>query len=631
MLDEKTFNLNVALWARTYPKAAVFLPYLENHSLSFCQTKQGELNLKSVINKKTHYIHSNTDAAAEADKSVNTPDLQNAEALIIYGVGLGYSYEAAKKWLKQNKARKLIFLEDDLSIIRSLFETPQGTKILKDPQVELHYFEDADFIDMLSNLTELYWRLMTTKIKVIALNYYKKTRAERFLLLHHKIIFDANLRAGLLSEYLDYGAAFFRNFYPNLLNLPKSYLANNLWGKFRNVPAIICGAGPSLKKQIPLLRTLQDKALIFAGGSAMNALNAEGFNPHLGAGIDPNPDQFDRLSKNSAYEVPFLYRNRMLVDAFNMIHGPRLYVKGSGGYDVACWFEDQLGIKGDEIEEGYNVVTFSLELAHVFGCNPIIFVGCDLAYTNMEMYSPGVVKNSKINKKEILNVADFDNQAIERQDIYGKPIFTLWKWIGESHWMRDFAIRHPTITMINATEGGIGFPGVPNEPLKKVIKNHLKGNWDIRSILQGEIQNSKMPQVTISKVVSAMKEMVASLVRCRENLDILLEENETMSHKLKTEKAVTATLQSGRAALFEIELAEEPGYIHVLNIFNKTYSCVLNRDLQKLHIVPGKAPNWRTGLKKLALSTKKLKFLHNVASVNIQIIEKTLESVKSKK
>lgn len=624
MPDEKRFQKNLALWTRAYPKAAVFLPYLDCSHLTFCETNQGELNLKIVDGKKTHYYYSQKSAIKETEKSLSHLDLSNADALCIFGVGLGYSYDAAKNWLKQKRNRRLIFLEDDLSVIRRFFETEKATKVLQDPQVELHYFEDSDIEDMNSNLTELYWRLMTIKILVSALPFYEKLKGEKFLLLHHKIIFDANLRFGLLSEYLSYGVRFFRNFYPNMLSLPKAQLCNHLWGKFRDVPAIICGAGPSLEKQLPFLKSLQDKALIFAGGSALNVLNAADQQPHLGAGIDPNPAQFDRLSSNSGFEVPFLYRNRMLVDAFRMVHGPKLYVKGSGGYDIARWFEERLGIEGDDIEEGYNVVTFSLELAHVFGCNPIIFVGVDLAFTNMELYAPGVVKKNKITKKEILNIADFDNQAIERKDIFGKPIYTLWKWIGESFWMRDFALKHPEIKLINATEGGLGFPGIPNIPLKTVAKEHLNRSFDIRNYLHGEIQNSAMPQVTTSRVISVMNELSESLVRCRESLLILIEETELMVKKIKTEKLVPATLQSGRAALCEIELAEEPGYIHVLDIFNKTYSCVLSRELHKLHIVPGKPTTWKNGVKKLSINIKKLKFLYDVATVNLNIIQETL-------
>ena len=79
-----------------------------------------------------------------------------------------------------------------------------------------------------------------------------------------------------MVEYLIQGRPYYSNFYKNLFELPKAKPASSLFSKFDKVPAIICGAGPSLEKNLPLLGTLKDRAIIFAGGTAMNALNAQG-------------------------------------------------------------------------------------------------------------------------------------------------------------------------------------------------------------------------------------------------------------------------------------------------------------------------------------------------------------------
>lgn len=628
MINEKKFQHNLSLWSKTYPKAAIFLPYLDTSQYSLIKNKNGETNLRKTVEKKSFYYHSTRDPVKEADKLFSSLDVSKTEVLFVYGLGLGYIYDASKKWLKKKNNRKIIFLEDDLNVIHAFFQTERATRVLKDSQVELHYFQDEDMEDPLSTLTDLYWHIMTIKLQIIFLPIYKETKEDRCLQLQHKISYDASLREGVLSEYLQYGAAFFRNFYLNLLSLPDSYLGNDLFGKFKNMPAIICGAGPSLKKQLPLLKKLKDKALIFAGGSALNVLNADNMLPHLGAGICPNDEQLNRLRTNSSFELPFFYRNRMYHKAFQLIHGPRLYIKGSGGYDISDWFEEKLGIKGPYIEEGMNVVNFCLEIANVLECNPIIFVGVDLAYTNMEKYAPGVVDQVKVSKKEILDELNFDNQALEREDIYGKPIYTLWKWIGEARWISNTAKNNPTKTIINSTEGGLGFQGVPNIPLKTVVKKHLTKNYDISTLLAGEIQNSSMSYVTLAKVIMAMEEMRDSLIFCRDGLQVLLEENEAMSEKINNEKQTPASMQSGRAALHEIEIAEEPGYIYVLDIFNKMYACVLNREMKALRIIPGKSLNWRKAVKKLAINAKKIKFLHNTAVVNLELINYALGSIQ---
>lgn len=628
--EEKRFQKNVEIWSQTNPKAAIYLASIDCSHLIPCTTQCGQPNLKIVSGKSNNYIHSNSDALEEAEQWFAGLDLHNMNVLCVYGVGLGYAYEAAKAWLKKDANRHLIFLEDDLAVIAHLLGTKGGTEILKNEQVQVLFFSRSDLEDDSSVVSNLYWSFLTTKMLVSALPYYEKAKNENFLELKHKILYEVTLKDGFLSEYLNFGASFYKNFYPNMLSLPGAYLGNNLFGKFQNVPAIICGAGPSLEKNVSQLNALRERALIFAGGSALNVLNEAGIQPHFGAGVDPNIHQCDRISRNSAFEVPFLYRNRLYHDALSLIHGPRLYVTGSGGYDTSEWFEKKLKIKGTFIEEGYNVVNFCLELAHAFGCNPIIFVGLDLAYTGMRTYAPGITPQTKISEHDILNPYYRTDAALMKKDIFGQPIYTMWKWVAESQWVGAFVKDNPKIKVINATEGGLGCPNVPNQPLEEVVKTHLCRLYDLDSWVHSEIQNSAMPQVTLSKIVKAMKEFQKSLIKCKESLEILLEETHKMTSQIEREKRPPLSLQSGRAALCETELSEEPGYRHVLEIFNLAYTRLLSREISKLREGNG-MPEWRLLLERLSVNARKLHFLREVSAVNIDLIQDALKTSVSKK
>jgi len=625
-MNDKVLQQNISLWAQKYPKEAIFLPYTDCKGVEFCHTKKGELNLKGYINGHEFFYHSTSNALKEAQEWFHKLPLHDVEILYVFGVGLGYAYKAASEWLKQNPKHHLVFLEDDLAVIHRLFETEIGTEILSDHQVQLHYF--ANLEETQSAISELYWDFMSLKMHISALKAYNKHKKERFNELQHKLQYDATMRYSLVDEYLTYGVSFYRNFYPNLLDLPGAALGDSLVNKFQNVPAIICGAGPSMSKQLSQIGSYLDKALIFAGGSAMNALNAAGIQPHLGAGVDPNPEQYIRVEGNSAFEVPFLYRNRMSHRAFGYVHGPHLYVTGSGGYDVAGWFEEELGIKGEDIDEGFNVVNFCLDIARVWGCNPIIFVGLDLAFTEMEAYAKGVVEKSKVTKKELLEAPNLDDTALLKEDIHGNPVYTLWKWIAESNWIGDFSKEHSEVTIINATEGGIGFPGVVNMPLHDVAERYFHRHYDLKDRLQGEIQNALLPDVTEEKVRQTLIKMRDSLGRCQESLQILIEETEPIIEKLRNEKKVSVTLQTGRAALYETELSEEPGYIYVLEIFNIIFSKMMNQELRQ--ILQEAISPWKQAIKKLELNKKKLIFLRDVASANVALINHSLENVNSK-
>ena len=616
-MSERRFHKNLELWAHLHPKEAVMLPYVDCDHIQFCETKAGEINLKKKIDGKYHYIHSQTGAKKEAENWFSQQNLNNIKVLYVYGVGLGYYYDAAKKWLKKSPEHHLVFLEDDPCIIHRLFETSKGSEILKNNQVYLYFFHRIDETE--PTLNELYWNFYMTPLAISALDFYYKSKQDSFNELSHKISYDAALKNSLLDEYINYGYTFFRSFYANMFLLPGSSLGNSLFGKFKNVPAIICGAGPSLQKNAKLLKTLQDKALIFAGSSALNAVTAQGITPHLGAGLDPNPMQEVRLSNIKDFTFPFLYRNRIYHPALKLAKGPRLYITGSGGYDVAEWFEKCLEIQGESIEEGRNVVNFCLEIAHMMGCNPIVFVGMDLAFTDMKSYSGGVVADAAVNADHLLQAENNDDRAILKEDIHGKPIYSLWKWVAESRWTADFAKNHPQTVVINATEGGLGFPGVPNKTLKWVANKYLKKQYRLQARVAKQIELGMQTQVTRKKVVKAMEELRDSLCKCVDSLDVMIEE----SVHLKSRKEEEIPTQTVRMTLAETEIVEEPGYHYVLEVFNAAATKMLNRDLRRLD--KRKLSPKEKSIQIIELQEKKYTFLRNTAFINANLIQEALD------
>jgi hypothetical protein len=623
---EKIFQKNLQLWIKTCPKQAVMLPYADCSNLNACQTAMGEPNLvKTDPSCDAFYYHDQRGAFAEAEQWFASLNLNKVSLVFVYGVGLGYYYDAIAPWLKKDRRRRLVFLEDDLGVIHKLLETEKGTQILQNPQVQLVYFNglqtDEDVFEM------IYWNFAMTRMAVSSLKSYFEHKQAVFAELKQKLSYDAAMKNALVDEYMRYGARFYINFYPNMLHLPTSYLGNRFFGKFTNIPAIICGAGPSLGKNLSLLGKLTDRALIFAGGSAMNVLNAGGIQPHFGAGIDPNPMQFKRLSENQAFEVPFFYRNRLFDSAFKMIHGPRLYVTGAGGYDTAEFFEKKLNIQGDFLDEGHNVVNFCVEVAHAMGCNPIIFAGMDLAFTGMKEYAPGVVEDAAISQSSILDIDDQDAKAVIRNDIEGKPTYTLWKWIAEADWIGSYAKTHPSIMMFNCTEGGLGFPGIPNKTLEEIAKKYLGRSYELKNRIHGETQNSSMPKVTYSKVSRIMKELEKSLERVIGYFNTVIEDAKINIEKIK--KGADAISQSGLAALAETELTEEPAYRHVIEVFNEVYARMLSGEVHEIKV--RRLSDKQKLQKKLDLGLKKYHFLRDVALINREIIKRTFKQVKRKK
>ncbi|MEM1283013.1 MAG: 6-hydroxymethylpterin diphosphokinase MptE-like protein [Chlamydiota bacterium] len=624
-MSEQLFEENVQLWQRTDPRKAVRLQFLNDTSLKTSPAKSGVENLITKGEEDTFYFHDQNDPIEEAEIWFNELKLKNITVIYVYGIGLGHYYNAAVKWLKEDSKRGIIFLENNLEVIHAFLHTKTANRLLKDPQAYLCYFESLE--DEEETLKEIYWDFILTQMTFSCLKSYSERYHNFYLDLKHHVIHGAATKNAIVEEYLHYGTTFFTNYYQNMLLLSESWKGTSLYGKFENIPAIICGAGPSLEKNILQLKDYLDKAIVFGGGSALNALSSRGIVPHFGIGVDPNPTQQYRLSSNKAYEVPLFYRNRMHYEAFRLIHGPRLYIPGAGGYEIADWFDEQFGLKDEDewLDEGHNVVNFGLELANNLGCNPIIFVGVDLAFTEMQSYASGIIDDTTVKEKDITETDDFDTTALLKEDIYGRPIYTLWKWISESEWTTEYAKEHPNLTIINSTEGGLGMPNIPNMPLKEAAQKYLIHSFDLRSRVQGEILNSTMPRITDERVLGTITEMHESLKRSVEHIQILLDDRVEYEKKLENKKEVPEIKQSGLAALAETELEEEPAYEFILGIFNLIYSRVLNKDLQLMQQEHFVSAEWQREINISQINRNRLNFMNDVALVNIEIITKALE------
>lgn len=619
--SEKNLETNIQRWALFRSKEAAHLSALKSTSVSFCEAANGEINLRKENGQKSYYLHSEENPSLEAEKWFSALPLKVANAIYIYGVGLGYYYEAAKEWLRANPHRFLIFLEDDLEVIHRLFETERGSRLLHDPQVILHYWSD-DESSYSVGIDKLLSHFSLHEYEITSLESYKQHRQRELSKLTDQIAFFCVLNKYETAEYSHFGLTFFNNFYRNMLYLPHSYSGDTLFGKFSGIPAIICGAGPSLGKNVEVLRHLKDRALIFAGGTALNTLNVHGILPHFGVGVDPNPDHFTRLALNQAYEVPFFYRTRMLHEALRMVHGDQLFITGAGGYTISEWFEKNLNIKKADIEltEGCNVLNFSLSIAHAMGCNPIICVGIDLAYSEGHSYAPGLISHPIHEYKSSFRTKHTSEELVLKRDIYGEPIHTLWKLIAEAIWYSTYADTNPDILMINATEGGIGFPNVENMPLATVAERYLKKQYDVSAWVHEEIQNSSLPPtVTPQKIQELMLELSESLHRCWLHYHEIYGE-------LNNELNETTNFHDLRKKIVEKEqrIAQEPAYEYFLKIFNKAFLRVYGFEGIRIQGEEGQVPEKETEVKKIQFDASRFHFLKQAALVHSSLIQHTI-------
>ena len=169
-------------------------------------------------------------------------DLNKIDVLYVYGIGLGFHLEHLTSWLKEKSSRVLVILEDDLGALDAFFKTAHQ---LNNPQIFLKFIPDSNMWDHV--LEECAKNFSSARIQVVALPSYAIRKSSRLEESKLSIQRKTTLWNALLSEEL-LSPLFHRNILENIRRLPETFYVNKWEGAFRNVPAIICGAGPSLAK-----------------------------------------------------------------------------------------------------------------------------------------------------------------------------------------------------------------------------------------------------------------------------------------------------------------------------------------------------------------------------------------------
>ena len=271
--------------------------------------------------------------------------------------------------------------------------------------------------------------------------------------------------------------------------------------KYKNVPAFIVGAGPSLGKNGELLADATKKGIVFAVNSSALALARRGVTPQVVACME-SIDLSHLLE-----QIPYLDD---VVRAFSMTAHPKTLRTGKGPllpvYEGLPQFAplNSLG-KARGLAVCGSVSTLAFSLAQRLGCSPIVLVGQDLAYTNGQTYASGTpYEGSRVNVSasgtELEHERSATLKATNGKLIQKEPLHPATAWGGQGtvastlgfsavrSWLELAAevLEHdrPDQRLINATEGGARIAGFEELSLADVLAPLAEQNITSASIAE---------------------------------------------------------------------------------------------------------------------------------------------------
>ncbi|EGC6457681.1 motility associated factor glycosyltransferase family protein [Campylobacter jejuni] len=230
---------------------------------------------------------------------------------------------------------------------------------------------------------------------------------------------------------------------PSMLeSIPFQRILNERKNKFEN--AIVVSAGPSLAKQLPLLKAYQEKAVIFCADGALSMLEKEGIAPDYVTNLDFT-DLAMKFFQNK--------ENKLSLNILSCTTHPSLvHLVGNKSVilrDDPLYQRFNLNDFG-YIDTGTHVSHFSYTLALALGFKNIILIGQDLAFDEKgNSHSKGFSYGEQFNGEKTV-------PTLKTQAYAGKgEVLTHITWNDYRIKLEYlFACNSKEAKFYNATEGG---------------------------------------------------------------------------------------------------------------------------------------------------------------------------------
>ncbi|WP_227394288.1 motility associated factor glycosyltransferase family protein [Jeotgalibacillus aurantiacus] len=237
---------------------------------------------------------------------------------------------------------------------------------------------------------------------------------------------------------------------------------------YHNKKMILVSAGPSLDKQLPLLKEIRHRSDIVIGavGTALRPLIKQKIVPDFFMITDANPETLQQLKDVKLPTTPLFYLCTSYHGTVLLHKGPKYVVfqKDFRLAEAAASAE-----KEPLIQTGGSVATALLDLMVFMGGEKIALVGQDLAYTNNKTHaseSPAVIEY--VTQSWSMMVKNYDQNGM----VPTSRNLSIYR-----AWFEKYADTYKNLYLFNCTEGGAYINGWENTPLKKFaeLKKSIKG------------------------------------------------------------------------------------------------------------------------------------------------------------
>lgn len=497
------FNNNMVLLKKHQPAVWQFLSEaMPEPRGEIITTPSGAPNLKLTnIQGQPILFHPEHNPESEAEAFLAAIPEGDSQVVTLLGMGLGYTPIAILE--NRPAIRHLAVFELDPGIFLQALRHMDLTSMLTDHRLILSVGSDPNIGNVLAPAFKAL-QLETINIRNHQASFLLGD--EIYPAFHEKLFLHVNQLNVHGSTIRARGGSFLDNRFRHLTSLHHHGLLEDLHNKFSGIPAILVAGGPSLDKNIHLLPTLKNRAVIIAVDTVLPALKAHGVEPHFLTSIDNSNLTYEKF----ASLAPDTKKTALICLPWVNQRTPKSFPAkkvfwGFTPQSVESWIGQLLGVKLWNSGAG-TVAHLNMIAASTMGCSPIVFIGQDLAYSGDSSHTKHTILKSTKSMAEALKNHEATVKGIDGQLLPSNRSFISMKKHFES------MIAATPGHYINATEGGAHIEGTEVHSLQKVIDTYCSEEHDLEKQLsalteKGPLRHTKKLLTEFDKIHKQVKQL----------------------------------------------------------------------------------------------------------------------------
>lgn len=395
----------------------------------------------------------------------------NQKILYFFGIGTGFFLQSQ---VINHNAKRIFVFEAEIEIIYIAFHLVDFSSSLQNLHLVLFYTLDFTFSDALSifkynhERDAMYYHLS----RVLILQPYYTPQDSCIqnseALLGKALQYTLSIKNATIDDTL-------KGLQQTIQNselLCHSKPINTLEGLKPSEYAIIVSTGPSLDKQLKLLKSIQNYATIISVDASLPILEKNGIKPHFVTSFErdePTAKFFQETSKSFHNNINFILSGLQHSLVFENIKGGDMYITFRPSLNkIALPEYGPIGYGASAANMALELVTFYLHN------KKIVFIGQDLAYgkdfqthANEHIFENNALLQEIIENNNLIEVEAYGGKSTTKTNAY-------WKTFKDG--LEDVILNthNNYFEIINATEGGARIQGTKEIPFGKICQKILK-------------------------------------------------------------------------------------------------------------------------------------------------------------